>query len=294
METASPRSRHFSDLLEDCRSNISLPNSAIVLAGDLNARHSDWSPRDTTNRAGREFRNLFSCFGLEQMVTFLTHFTPHGSISCIDVVLTDHPHLLLSVTSLAPLGASDHAQILSHFLLPTDAVYREEPAASGHPAAAPQYHFRNVSAKPEYDFKSVPFSVWDSVNAERADIDWSWHLRARNVNDALSHFSSILNSALAKHLWPFGMQPCSHRCPRPSQPPWVDAHLRTATKWKYDLYSIFKKYPTQQNNQAYQQQRNIGKTLTRTKYRAYIRSVQTTLKGRNRPSLHQFVRQARI
>ena len=96
------------------------------------------SPRDTTNRAGREFRNLFSCFGLEQMVTFPTHFTPHGSTSCIDVVLTDHPHLLLSVTSVAPLGASDHAQILSHlFLLPTDAVYREEPAANGHPAAAP-------------------------------------------------------------------------------------------------------------------------------------------------------------
>ena len=38
----------------------------------------------------------------------------------------------------------------------------------------------------------------------------------------------------------------------------------------------------------------IVKTLTRTKYRAYIRSVQTTLQGRHRPSLHQFVRQARI
>ena len=160
----------FSDLLEDCLSNISLPNSAIVLAGDLNARHSDWSPRETTNRAGREFRNLFSYFGLEQMVTFPTHFTPHGSTSCIDVVLTDHPHLLLSVTSLAPLGASDHAQILSHFLLPTDAVYREEPAANGHPAAVSQYHFRNVPGKPEYDFKSVPSYVWDSVNAELADI----------------------------------------------------------------------------------------------------------------------------
>ena len=97
-----------------------------------------------------------------------------------------------------------------------------------------------------------------------------------------------------KHLWPFGKQPYSHRCPRPSQPPWVDAHLRTAIKWKYDLYSIFNKYPTQQNNQVYQQQRNIVKTLTRTKYRAYIRSVQTTLQGRHRPSLHQFVRQARI
>ena len=252
----------FSDLLEDFLSNISLPNSAIVLAGDLNARHSDWSPRDTTNHAGREFRNLFSCFGLEQMVTFPTHFTPHGS------TYTDHTHLLLSVTSLAPLGASDHAQILSHFILPTDAVYREEPAANGHPAAAPQYHFRNVPGKPEYDFKSVPSSVWDSVNAELADIDWSWHLRASNVNDALSHFSSILNSALEKHLWPFGKQPYSHRCPRPSQPPWVDAHLRTAIKWKYDLYSMFKKYPTQQNKQAYQQQRNIVKTLTWTKYRA--------------------------
>ena len=58
--------------------------------------------------------------------------------------------------------------------------------------------------------------------------------------------------------------------------------------------AFFKKYPTQQNKQAYQQQRNIVKTLTRTKYRAYIRSVQTTLQGRHRPSLHQFVRQARI
>ena len=48
--------------------------------------------------------------GLEQMVTFPTHFTLHGSTSCIDVVLTDHPPLLLSVTSVAPLGASDHAQ----------------------------------------------------------------------------------------------------------------------------------------------------------------------------------------
>ena len=187
-----------------------------------------------------------------------------------------------------------HLTTHSHFLLPIDAIYREEPAANGHPAAAPRNHFSNVSAKPEYDFKSVPSSVMDSVNAELSDIDWSWHLRASNVNDALSHFSSILNSALEKqHLWLFGKQPYSHRCLRPSQPPWVDAHLRTAIKWKYDLYSIFKKYPTQQNKQAYQQQRNM-KTLTRTKYRAYIRSVQTTLQGRHRPSLHQFVRQARI
>ena len=132
------------------------------------------------------------------------------------------------------------------------------------------------------------------MNAELADIDWSWHLRASNVNDALSHFSSLLNSALERHLWPFSKQPYSHRCPRPSQPPWADAHLRTAIKWKYDLYSIFKKYPTERSKQANQQQRNLVKTLTRTKHRVYIGSVQTTLQGRHRPSLHQFVRQARI
>ena len=140
----------------------------------------------------------------------------------------------------------------------------------------------------------MPSSIWDSVNAELADIDWSWHLRARNVKDALSHFPSFLNSALERHFWPFSKQPYSHRCPRPNQPPWVDAHLRTAIKWKYDLYSIFKKYPTKRSKQAYQQQRNLVKTLTRTKYRAYIRSMETTLQGRHHPSLHQFVRQARI
>ena len=142
---------------------------------------------------------------------------------------------------------------------------------------------------PGYNFKLVPRCVWDDLNAELADVHWKCHLRSSHVDDALSSFHSILSRAMEKHLGYFSRRPLSPSCRHLGQPPWVDAPLRAAIKAKHDFNSVCKKYPTQFNMHVYRTQRNLVKSLTRSKYRGYIRSVQATLQDKNRPALFQFV-----
>ena len=270
----------YSDGLEDCLLSLNLPVSTLLLTGDFNAHNSSWLAGDRTTPVGQCLETAFRCFGLEQLVNFPTHWSPSGRSSCLDLIVTNSPQQFLSVDSAAPLGSSDHVQLICRVRLPV--TYKNQTL---------QHHFLPTSTPtpPGYNFKLVPRCVWDDLNAELADVHWKCHLRSSHVDDALSSFHSILSRAMEKHLGYFSRRPLSPSCRRLGQPPWVDAPLRAAIKAKHDFYSVCKKYPTQLNMHVYRSQRNLVKSLTRSKYRGYIRSVQATLQDKNRPSLLQFV-----
>ena len=65
----------------------------MILLGDFNARSSVWWTRDKTTIEGTQPESLTSVHGF-QLISQLTHLLPQTS-SCIDLIFTDQPNLIV-------------------------------------------------------------------------------------------------------------------------------------------------------------------------------------------------------
>ena len=85
---------------------------ATFFTGDFNA-HSQlwWSDGDTTPE-GTEIENLLTSLGFSQVISELTNFEPNKNPSCIDLVITDQPNLILDSQTRASLNPYCHHQII--------------------------------------------------------------------------------------------------------------------------------------------------------------------------------------
>ena len=65
----------------------------VVAFGDFNAKSKNFYGCDQTNFAGNVLENLFSQFGLHQMINDRTHISDTYS-SCIDIIFTSQPYFV--------------------------------------------------------------------------------------------------------------------------------------------------------------------------------------------------------
>ena len=85
---------------------------ATFFAGDFNAHSSLWWPGGDTNPEGTELDDLFTLLGLSQLISGPTNFEPHKNPSCIDLVITDQPNLILDSDTRPSLDPYCHHQII--------------------------------------------------------------------------------------------------------------------------------------------------------------------------------------
>ena len=80
---------------------------AMFFTGDFNAHSQTWYPEGDTNLEGVHLENLFSDFNLTQIIADPTHFFRDDcQPSCIDLIITDQPNIVLDSgtrSSLDPL-----------------------------------------------------------------------------------------------------------------------------------------------------------------------------------------------
>ena len=70
---------------------------ATIYAGDVNAHTQVWYPDGDTNAEGVKLDELFSSLNLNQLINEPTHFFRDDCApSCIDIILTDQPNLVMS------------------------------------------------------------------------------------------------------------------------------------------------------------------------------------------------------
>ena len=68
----------------------------FFFSGDFNAHSQTWYPEGDTNAEGALLDNLFSDLHLPQMIVEPTHFMRDDcKPSCIDLVVTDQPNIVL-------------------------------------------------------------------------------------------------------------------------------------------------------------------------------------------------------
>ena len=63
--------------------------------GDFNGYSQFWWPKGDTNPEGKEIEELFTSLNLIQVIAEPTNFTPGKNPSCIDLIVTDQPNLIL-------------------------------------------------------------------------------------------------------------------------------------------------------------------------------------------------------
>ena len=107
----SLKSQHFLSGFEQLLINVEgfKPNFTVPL-GDYNSRSRSWWASDTSTLERMQLDALNSSYGLQQLVNEPTHILPSSS-SCIDIIFTDQPSLVVNSGTHTSLHADCHHQI---------------------------------------------------------------------------------------------------------------------------------------------------------------------------------------
>ena len=81
-----------------------------MILGDFSARSSDWWPNDIISPEGTNIISLISMYDFNQLISDPTHILPASS-SCIDLIFTDQPNLVVDSGVHLSLHTNYHEQI---------------------------------------------------------------------------------------------------------------------------------------------------------------------------------------
>ena len=85
---------------------VNKPHLTVIL-GDFNTKSSLWSNNDITTYEGFKIDGVTSQFGLQQIIKEFTHFIGDSS-SCIDLIFTTRPNLVMESGAHSSLHANCH------------------------------------------------------------------------------------------------------------------------------------------------------------------------------------------
>ena len=93
-------SKRSSQILEIHKIKVEIPFT-VFCTGDFNDHPQFWWPDRDTTPEDTEIENLLTSLGLSQVISEPTNFEPNKNPSCIDLVITDQPNLILdNVTTI--------------------------------------------------------------------------------------------------------------------------------------------------------------------------------------------------
>ena len=105
----SPNFKAFLSNFSNLYAKIKAENPfAAFFTGDFNAHSKYWWPDGDTTTEGSEIEFLLSSLGLSQVISEPTNFEPNKNPSCIDLVFTDQPNLILDSGTHASLDPYCH------------------------------------------------------------------------------------------------------------------------------------------------------------------------------------------
>ena len=109
----SPNFHAFLSNFRDLYAKMKVENPfTTFFTGDFNAHSQSWWPDGDTTPEGKEIDDLLTSLGLFQIISEPTNFEPNKNPSCIDLVITDQPNLILDNGTRASLDSYWHHQIV--------------------------------------------------------------------------------------------------------------------------------------------------------------------------------------
>ena len=109
----SPNFQVFLSNFRSLHAKIKAENPfTTFFTGDFNAHSQFWWPDGDTTPEGTEVEHLLTSLGLSQVISEPTNFEPNKNPSCIDLIITDQPNLILDSGTRDSLDPYCHHQII--------------------------------------------------------------------------------------------------------------------------------------------------------------------------------------
>ena len=219
----SPAFHHTSPEFLDFLSNFTNLYSKIknqnpyasFFAGDFNGHSQLWWPDGDTTAEGREIENLLSSLSLSQLISEPTNFEPNKKPSCIDLVITDQPNLVLDSGTRASLDPFCHHQITYckvNFNIPPPPPFERN---------IWHYHRANTAL----------------LKKSMSSFPWLQHLNTnQDPNWQVKTFTKIFLNIMANFI------PNEIKRIVPRDPPWITKPLKTMLNRKNRLFKNYKRH----------------------------------------------------
>ena len=104
---------NFLSNFKELYQKIKLENPYMTFfTGDFNGQSQLWYPGGVTTPEGSDIENLISSLGLYQIIREPTNFVPNKNPTCIDLIITDQPNLILNCATRPSPHSVCHHQII--------------------------------------------------------------------------------------------------------------------------------------------------------------------------------------
>ena len=187
---------------------------ATFFTGYFNAHPQFWWPDGDTTPEETKIEYLLTSLGLSQVISEPTNFEPNKNPSCIDLVITDQPNLILDSgtrTSLDPYCYHQVVYCKINFRIPPPPLFHRK-----------IWHFNRAnSAAIKRSMTNFPWRQHLNVNT---DIKWQ-------VKTFTATFSNIMTNFI----------PNDTKRIVPRDPPWITKPIKTLLNRKNRLFKNYKK-----------------------------------------------------
>ena len=219
----SPSSKHgsleferFLSAFKNLHTNIMAENPhATFFTGDFNGHSQFWWPDGDTNAEGREIEDLLTSLNLSQIISEPTNFTPNKRPSCIDLIATDQPNLVLDSGCRSSLDSTCHHQIIHckvNFKIPPPP-----------PIERCVWHY--TKANTEAIHRSMIHFPWAQHLSLNSDVSW----QAKTFTEIfLNIMSNFIPNEVKRII--------------PRDPPWFTKPLKCMLKRKNRLFKNYKNH----------------------------------------------------
>ena len=209
----------------------------MTTIGDFNAKSKNWYSQDKTSFEGKTIESITSQFGLYQLINEPTHLLENSS-SCIDLIFTSQPNLLVE--------------------------------SGVHPSLHPNCHHQIVFAKfnlmisypPPYSREVWHYREANTDLIKRAISNFNWEK---------SIFNETILNVLSNYI-PHETLTCDDK-----DPPWFNSRIKSLLQDKNKLYKDFRRSNTnaQLPNKLNHLQEQLNFLINRSKQDYYAWMTKT-------------------
>ena len=206
----------FINNFENLHTNIQNENPfATFYTGDFNGHSQFWWADGDTTPEGKKLEESFSNLNLSQVISEPTNFTPNKNPSCIDLLITDQPNLILDSGTRPSLDSKCHHQIIYgkvNFKIPPPP-----------PSERKIWHYNRANV--------------DAIKRSMVSFPWAQHLNLNsNPNWQVKTFHETFLNIMSNFI------PNKVKKFTPRDSPWISHPLKTHLKKKDRLYRNYKRH----------------------------------------------------
>ena len=179
----------------------------LLVNGDFNVRSYNWWSDDIDTIEGTRLESRTSYYGLYQIINEPTHILP-SSTSCIDLIFTNQPNLVINSGMHPLLHKNYHHQI----------IFAQINLKAYYP---PPYKLLF------WDYKKANT---DAINLVIKSSNWKNAFHGKGINYQVELFNEILMNIFSNFI------PNKIKTFRDSDPPWMNYDIKSKIKLNHKLH----------------------------------------------------------